>query len=342
MKKIENRSKSSFFKKTFVKLCRLMGYEIIDQHNFSVPTSNKSIGETLSVPGEKSITLPLGEVKITRVVESMHIIIRTCASVKMLTQNKNRIFEQEKIEYTLRSVNSILKSVLISKKYHSNIKFKISIVDHNSRKEDLAKINNLFKKLNLDVDLYNLDVNEFKQNIKKINKNNKESTSNQISNMCNIYKSLQISKSSQDLIYFVEDDYVHEAQSISEMILTYERISSIINNEIIICPTDYPYLYMKADNVKLFLGEKYHWRTINETLCTFLMSKKLVEKHWDKLIGMCEQEHYPFESPLHEIYKEEMCISPVPSLAIHCTNINSVFGLSPNKDWQRIWDENKV
>jgi hypothetical protein len=57
---------------------------------------------------------------------------------------------------------------------------------------------------------------------------------------------------------------------------------------------------------------------------------------------MCKREHYPFETPLHDIYKKELCISPVPSLAIHCTNINSAFGLSPNVDWEKVWDESKV
>ena len=69
---------------------------------------------------------------------------------------------------------------------------------------------------------------------------------------------------------------------------------------------------------------------------------KIVENHWKKLISMCEFEHYPFESPLHKIYEEELCISPIPSLAIHCTNVNSIFGLSPNIDWKRLWEENKV
>ena len=32
----------------------------------------------------------------------------------MLTQNKKRIFEKDKIEYTLRSINSILRSVKTS------------------------------------------------------------------------------------------------------------------------------------------------------------------------------------------------------------------------------------
>ena len=30
----------------------------------------------------------------------------------------------------------------------------------------------------------------------------------------------------------------------------------------------------------------------------------------------------------------------IPSLALHCTNVNSIFGLSPNMDWKKIWEEN--
>ena len=66
-----------------------------------------------------------------------------------------------------------------------------------------------------------------------------------------------------------------------------------------------------------------------------------IEKYWEKLVSMCQFEHYPFEQPLHEIYKTEKCLSPIPSLAIHFTNINSIFGLSPNIDWGKIWKENE-
>ena len=56
---------------------------------------------------------------------------------------------------------------------------------------------------------------------------------------------------------------------LEEMISSYERISSQLNKDIFICPTDYPYLYM--DNVKtnVLIGNKRHWRTIDKTLCTF-------------------------------------------------------------------------
>ena len=57
---------------------------------------------------------------------------------------------------------------------------------------------------------------------------------------------------------------------------------------------------------------------------------------------MSENEHSPFETPLHDIYKNEVCLSPIPSLAMHCANINSIFGLSPNIDWKKIWDANEL
>lgn len=342
MKEIENTRSKSIFKKIFIKLCRLFGYEIIDQNTFSVPTQNKSLNESLSKQGIKSINLPLGEVQITRKVKSLDILIRSCASVGMLTQSKQRIFEKEKIEYTLRSINSIIRSSKFAKELMPNLNINLTVIDHNSGEQNLKKIQNLLDNSNLNHNLINLDLSEFDTRIKKTNAKNENVTPNQLSNMSNIYKSLELSKKLDDLIYFVEDDYIHELNSISEMILTYERIASQISNELILCPTDYPYLYTKTENTNIFLGEKSHWRKINETLCTFLTSKQIVEKHWAKLISMCEFEHYPFESPLHEIYKEELCLSPIPSIAIHCTNINSIYGLSPNKDWKKIWEDNKI
>ena len=342
MKEIENTRSKSIFKKIFIKLCRLFGYEIIDQNTFSVPTQNKSLNESLSKQGIKSINLPLGEVQITRKVKSLDILIRSCASVGMLTQSKQRIFEREKIEYSLRSINSIIRSSKFAKELMPNLNINLTVIDHNSGEQNLKKIQNLLDNSNLNHNLINLDLSEFDSRIKKTNAKNENVTRNQLSNMSNIYKSLDLSKKLDDLIYFVEDDYIHELNSISEMILTYERIASQISNELILCPTDYPYLYTKTENTNIFLGEKSHWRKINETLCTFLTSKQIVEKHWAKLISMCEFEHYPFESPLHEIYKEELCLSPIPSIAIHCTNINSIYGLSPNKDWKKIWEDNKV
>ena len=68
MKNIKNTKKTGFIKKVFIKLCRKLGYEIIDQNRFEIPTQNKKIGDNLSSLGYNSINLPLGEIKITRKV----------------------------------------------------------------------------------------------------------------------------------------------------------------------------------------------------------------------------------------------------------------------------------
>tara|TARA_Y100000590_G_scaffold166256_1_gene190390 strand:- start:2029 stop:3063 length:1035 start_codon:yes stop_codon:yes gene_type:complete len=341
MKEQKNIYKTNFLKKIFIKLCRILGFEIVDQNKFFLSTQEKGLDENLSVIGKKSITLPLGEVKISRKVTAFTVIFRSCTNVNMLTQNKKRLFEKSKSEYTFRSLNSIILSLNQSKDLFPKIKFNLIIVDYNSKKDDLKQMQNQLNKLNLNKSIISLDVNEFKPNIKKINAKNEKVTENQISNMSNIHKSLLLAKnSSEDLIYFVEDDYIHHKNSIKEMIFTYEKISSQMNKEIILCPADYPYLYTKTEPTSIFLGDSRHWRSINETLCTFLTSKTIVEKYWEKFISMCQFEHYPFERPLHDIYKNEYCLSPIPALAFHCTNINSIFGLSPNLDWKKIWDEN--
>jgi len=340
MKDIKSSKKTSFFKKLFIKICRKLGYEIIDQNSFELVTSNKILTDDLSKLGFNSINLPLGEVKVTRKVKALDIIVRTCASVNMLTQNKTRLFEEQKIEYTLRTIRSLLHSANFDPQL-KKLKINFKIIDHNSTEENLKKIDDVFKKFNTDYKIINLDVSKFKDQIDKTNQRGETVTSNQMSNMANIHQSLLEAKKSEDLIYFVEDDYLHKKNSIKEMIFTYERISSQINREIIICPADYPYLYAKTDATLNFLGHNYHWRKVGETLCTFLTSKQIIEKYWEKYVSMCQKEHAPFEKPMHEIYEKELCISPIPSLAVHFTNINSIFGLSPNVDWKKIWNENE-
>ena len=339
MKNIKNSNKPSFFKKLFIKISRKLGYEIIDQNNFEIVTSNKKIDEHLSVLGHKSINLPLGEVKITRKVKALDIIIRTCASVNMLTQNKSRLFDKEKIEYTTKTIRSLLNSSKDPDLEQLVINFKV--IDHNSTAENLAAIDSVFGEFSKKYSLINLDVSKFISKIDKTNQRGEKVTDNQVSNMANIHQSLLEAKKSEDLIYFVEDDYIHKKDTLKEMVFTYERLASQTNSEIILCPADYPYLYAKSEMTQNFLGQNYHWRKVNETLCTFLTSKQMIEKYWDKYVSMCEKEHAPFEKPLHDIYKKELCISPIPSLALHFTNVNSIFGLSPNVNWKKVWNQNE-
>ncbi len=344
--KISN--KKSFFSKLIVKIIRIFGYEIIDQSNLTLPLTNLNAVDNLSKSGIKSITIPLGVTNITNKINSLSIIIRsyTFGDIQngkvLLDQNKKRVFEFPKIEYTLRTINSIIVSCEYAAKFFKKLKFKIIITDDKSTNENLLKIQKLLEKTNIESEIINLEEKEFFDEIKTRDINGKEISKNMISNMRNILKSIKISEeSNSDLFYFLEDDYIHKKDAITEMLFTYEKISSQLGREIFLCPADYPYLYSNIDDTKIFIGNKNHWRTVKESLITFMTSKKMLNRYYDDLKTMGKIRHHPMEQKLHEIYNNEICLSPIPSLAMHATNINSVYGLPPNFDWKKTWEENK-
>ena len=321
-------------KKIFIKICKFLGFEIIDQNNFNSPTLNKELNEDLSILNKKSIILPLGEVKISRKVSSILIILRMNTDIEISDQNKRTLFEKPKIEYSKRSVNSLIKSVNFCQKKYSGLKIKTIIVDDNSNEDNLRTIKKLTE--NNNIEIIKLDHNKYKSVIKE-QKNNET-----FSNLASLLQSFEIGKErGEDLIFFVEDDYLHFEPMLEEMISSYERISSQIEKDIFMCPSDYPYLYMTNEKTNILIGNKRHWRTINKSLCTFLTSKNLLDKYWEKFNQNCLDRHDPFEKYINEIYEKEICISPLKSLSLHLTNVNSSYGLSPFINYKKLWDENE-
>jgi len=261
------------------------------------------------------------------------IIIRMNTEIEIWDQNKKRLFEQPKIEYTVRSINSLIKSINFCKIKYPNLKIKTLIIDDNSNNENLNRIKKIIEKD--DFEIISLDHKRFEAKIKK--QNSKET----YSNLASLLKCFEIGKEKgDDLIFFVEDDYLHFEPMLEEMVASYERISSQIGKDIFMCPSDYPYLYMTNEKTNILIGNKRHWRTVNKSLCTFMTSKNLLDKYWDNFTKTCQNRHDPFEKYINEIYEKEICISPIKSLSVHLTNVNSSYGLSPFIDFKKLWDQN--
>ena len=189
-------------KKLFIKLAKILGFEIIDQNNFYSPTLDKRLNENLSIINEKSIVLPLGEVKIIRKVKSILIIVRMNTEIEIWDQNKKRLFEQKKIEYSYRSINSLINSINFCKKKYPNIKIKTLIIDDNSKEENLNRIKKITDSNNIEYVL--LKHENYKTRIKE------QKSKETFSNLASLLNSFEVGKSQgEDLVFFVEDDYLH-------------------------------------------------------------------------------------------------------------------------------------
>ena len=327
--------KKSIVKKIFIRLSKILGYEIIDQNEFHSPTLEKNLNEDLSIINQKSIVLPLGEVSISRKVNSILIILRANTKIDIWDQNKKRIFEKPKVEYTSKSISSLIKSIVYCKTKYPNIKIKTLIVDDDSDEKTLIHIKKTINSSELDMEIINFDKRDYNNII------NKQKNLQTFGNLSSLLHSFELGKKmGKDLVFFLEDDYIHFEPMLEEMIASYERISSQTKKELFMCPADYPYLYMNNEKSNILIGNKRHWRTIDKTLCTFMTSIELINKYWDNFYSTCLDRNEPFEKYLNEIYKKELCISPLKSLSVHMTNVNSSYGLSPFINYKKLWDEN--
>ena len=140
----------------------------------------------------------------------------------------------------------------------------------------------------------------------------------------------------EDLIFFIEDDYLFEKNCIDEIIHTYSRVSSSVKKDIVICPSDYPFFYDSLYQTTLFIGKNYKWRKINETLLTIMFSKEILKKYRQLIRKVGDTINEPFEKPLHEVYKKVNCLAPINSLSHHISrSVPTV-----NEDWKKTWNDN--
>lgn len=132
-----------------------------------------------------------------------------------------------------------------------------------------------------------------------------------------------------DLIYFLENDYLHKFGWISNVFELYQSS----------CEFDYLSLYDHNDKYiydiykdlvsKIIVTNTHHWRTAPSTCATFLLSKTKLNRDYDVLTsGLTD--YYFFNKLVSE--RKRILLTPVPGLATH-----SMEGyLSPAVNWEDI------
>jgi hypothetical protein len=140
--------------------------------------------------------------------------------------------------------------------------------------------------------------------------------------------------STADLVYSVEDDYLHCAEAISEMLFSYEYIKSYYDFEKDLCifPFDNPEDYEQKN---IFFGMNLktpirHWRQGIWTTFTMMTKPKVFREHWN-IFKKLASEYTPWNgidlighqlvhegNTISNIWKYHVIrISPIPSLALH-------------------------
>lgn len=168
-------------------------------------------------------------------------------------------------------------------------------------------------------------VNRYKDKIKTIHQI--EAGGDQVS----FFKTWEIARNIQteddDLIYFLENDYLHVegwVDKVIELFSTYNLphyVSLYDNKDKYILP-----MYDELVS-KIFITDNHHWRTTASACGSFIVNKELFNLDFD-INTSVEGDHNKFM--LLNQQRNRMVITPIPGLSTHC-----VEGLmSPTINWE--------
>ena len=160
----------------------------------------------------------------------------------------------------------------------------------------------------------------------------------------------------EDLIYILEDDYLHFPGSVMEMINTWNYFNSILNVNVGIFPQDFNQLYLHPSfphNETYFQpcsvipsGRRYY-RTTWFTQESFLIQSKLFKKYkldFDKLLTIGDEPHLWEGNTISSIWcsPDVMMFMPMGSLVIHLSSNTDIPFFISKEQVLRLWDDNKT
>lgn len=153
--------------------------------------------------------------------------------------------------------------------------------------------------------------------------------------------------SNADLVYCIEDDYLHCESALYEMLSDYKTFKTLTNNEVALHPFDDPDNYKDKfiTDAKVVQGMNRHWRTNTYTTYSFLSSPRVVKNNWNVfylisknyLTEIGQKYNIHEGTTINKIWKTQVNLfTPLPSLALHVQYDENIDRLT---DWKKWWNE---
>lgn len=252
----------------------------------------------------------------------LDIFLRTHDRGNVHEDKYGRYCDAPKSEVIKRCVTSLIKSTNLVQGYN----IKITCIDDHSTDETLTNIKNILEHSVHSHELMHL-----------------EKTGNNES----LLKQLELCVNSDaNLVYLVEDDYLHYETALVEMLENYTFFKQNLQNEVAFHPYDDPDNY-KTEHItqtRIVLGSRRHWRLNGYTTCTFMCNPDIIRQYYDIYKRMFKFYMTPFgeahniheNTTINKIWRENVYLfTPIPSVALHMQFKEQIDKFI---DWKPLWD----
>lgn len=258
-----------------------------------------------------------------RRVGSLHVVFRSCTRVAAVHGNRRRVVSAGKADLTVRCLWSVVRSISDAAReigLGDGVTCRLTVVDDHSDAASLERIGAVLGRVPGGVETRIVGIR----------------TTGLRASMRNGFELGRARPA--DLIYFVEDDYLHADVAIAELVRSFEIIASVLDRDVVMHPFDDPLKYNQDFHpCHVVAGATRHWRTINRTTLTFALPPAVLEAYWSNYVAATDYDPargITEDETINPIYKDVPCFSPIPSLALHLQYRHT---LSPFVDWEEWW-----
>ena len=306
------------------KLVRKWGYDLKKSEQYvlrPVPNLDK-LAADLSVRSAKHALDGEGPSSTTR-LDHLTIYVRTCLRADRNVNTRPRMAGANEEENALRCLWSLIRSANHAASQDGDQKVHVIGLDDRSDTSFVEKLQRLFEALNCTWELKQTDTQ---------------------GQGPSLHQQFDESRQAPGLVYFVEDDYLHEHDAVQEMWSFYRQVHNASGGHCVIYPQEHKTLYESHYPSYILAGQNRRWRTMSDATHTFFTHGDVVNTYWHyfentKFVGIRKKRHLGVEkNTTNKLYNHIPGFSPMPAVAIHLQYEDL---LPPFFDWQRLWDENE-
>ncbi len=257
-------------------------------------------------------------------MKTVEIFLRTCDRTNVHIDWRVRYCNLSKPEIVIGCTQSLVNSI----KQVKDCIVKLIVLDDHSSEETKLKIKEIIAQVNGSF----IELTETGYNY----------SAHQQWLMCRDSKA--------NLVYSVEDDYLHVPTAIQEMIDSYTLFQERLKRtDIVLYPFDEPSEYNPPNRTDFIVhGSNRHWRTGVFTTNVLFTVPEIFKANWDLFEVLAlkyngdylnpRTEHYEESNTIWKIWQNNQAIrfNPIPSLALHLQFEQQI---DPFIDWKKWWNE---
>lgn len=253
-------------------------------------------------------------------MDSLIIYLRTCMRDKRNIDTRPRCTGVDMTEHSLRCILSLIYSANYLKNARPEISIALHVLDDHSDPVPLSRLQGLIKTASFPAHIQTTDVK---------------------GQGASLHQQFSMARKDNAIVYFCEDDFLHEENGLAIMIQFYRDMAEITGSHAVLYPQEHNSLYSHHYPSYLVLGEDRHWRSVRHATHTFLTHGKIVDRYWryfenTKFVGNRKKRKLGSEArTTNNLFRFIPGFSPLKPCAVH---LQFEELLPPFYDWRPLWE----